>query len=265
MFLDSLGCNLVVGKWSGNFKVHHGSDRRALNISVFKGVIVMKIRDSFSAIKHRIFCDRRPALNDLDRKLEKYLNFRNGFFIEAGANDGFSQSNTYRLEKMLGWRGVLVEGVPELYEKCRFKRSKSFIRNCALVSMDYQLPTIEMHYAHLMSVVDGSFKSRKFQKEHVDVGLKVQGLKGTYVVVVPARTLTSVLNEINSLPAIDFLSLDVEGYELEVLRGLDFAKYRPKFILVEARYFEEVDSFLQIKGYVFLEQFSQHDFFYRAL
>jgi hypothetical protein len=46
----------------------------------------------------------RPALYDLDVKLAQYLNFRGGIFVELGANDGFTQSNTYYLEKFLGWR-----------------------------------------------------------------------------------------------------------------------------------------------------------------
>src|SRR4051812_36881077 len=45
------------------------------------------------------------ALYDMDRKLAKYLDFRGGTFIEAGANDGIAQSNTYYLEKHLGWTG----------------------------------------------------------------------------------------------------------------------------------------------------------------
>ena len=65
------------------------------------------------------------ALNDLDKKLEKYLNHSNGFFIEAGANDGLKQSNSYYFAKSLQWKGILVEAIPELFEKC----VKQF-RNC---------------------------------------------------------------------------------------------------------------------------------------
>ena len=53
----------------------------------------------------------KPSYSDLDNKLAKYLNFRGGFFIEVGANDGYSMSNTYYLEKILGWQGVLIEAV----------------------------------------------------------------------------------------------------------------------------------------------------------
>ena len=69
----------------------------------------MKISRLLSSVKRRLY-KSRPALNDLDRKLEKYLNYRDGYFIECGANDGYSQSNTYFLEKKLNWRGLLVEG-----------------------------------------------------------------------------------------------------------------------------------------------------------
>ena len=57
----------------------------------------------------------RPALFDIDRKLANYLNYKKGFFIEVGANDGYNQSNTYYLEKILDWRGILVEPIPELF------------------------------------------------------------------------------------------------------------------------------------------------------
>ena len=49
---------------------------------------------------------------------------------------------------------------------------------------------------------------------------------------IPTKTLTSVLDEV-SPPNIDFMSLDVEGYELKVLQGLNFEKYKPKLIVVE--------------------------------
>lgn len=204
----------------------------------------------------------RPALHNLDRKLEKYLNFENGFFIEVGANDGYEQSNTYLLEKMLGWQGILIEGIPELYENCKRIRTKSSVYNYALVSPNFSEHWIEMHYANLMSVVTGSLKNQRFQEEHIQEGLTLQKIEQSYTVKVPTRTLASILDEFKNLPPIDFFSLDVEGYELNVLLGLNLEKYQPKYILVEARYFEEVNSLLE-PFYVLVEKFSHHDFFYK--
>jgi FkbM family methyltransferase len=222
----------------------------------------MRFRKAISALKLRLHENPRPSQNNLDRKLEKYLNFRNGFFIEAGANDGYSQSNTFYLEKKLGWSGVLIEGIPELYEKCKRERTNSSVHNCALVSNDFSFTSATMHYAHLMSVVDGSLKTEEEQNKHIQAGIDVQRLDRTYSISVPARTLSSILDEISDLPTIDFLSLDVEGYELNVLKGLTFSKHRPKFILVEARYFNEIDEFLVNNGYEMIEKMSCLDFLY---
>ena len=56
----------------------------------------------------------RPALHELDVKLGAIIDRDGGFFVEAGAHDGFTQSNTYWLERFRGWRGLLVEPMPEL-------------------------------------------------------------------------------------------------------------------------------------------------------
>ena len=58
----------------------------------------------------------KPSLNALDDKLAQYLDFNNGYFVEAGANDGFKQSNTFYLENARGWKGALIEPIPELYQ-----------------------------------------------------------------------------------------------------------------------------------------------------
>ncbi len=206
----------------------------------------------------------RPSLNDLDVKLERYLGFRGGFFIEAGANDGYAQSNTYYLETELGWRGVLIEGIPELAEKCVPQRPASLVFQCALVSDDYDQETVTMHYADLMSVVDGSLKTPEAQAEHLSLGVEVQKLPGTYTLEVPARTLAFVLDSIQDAPPIDFFSLDVEGYELNVLRGMNIAKHRPRFILVESKFFDEVDEFFRANGYAFVDALTHHDYLYEV-
>jgi FkbM family methyltransferase len=226
------------------------------------------LKQPFRALRRRIYEQlgnpkySRPSLHDLDQKLAKYLNYSDGFFIEVGANNGYNQSNTYFLERMLNWHGVLVEAIPDLYQQCKRERRQSSVYNYALVANDYTKPVIEMHFVDVMSVVEGALKTPEAQADHIQTGLEVTKLKQTYRLQVPTRTLESILDELPDLPEIDFFSLDVEGYELNVLHGLNLRKYRPKYILVEARYFDEVNEFLS-DSYDLIEQMSYHDYLYR--
>jgi len=167
-----------------------------------------------------------PALHGMDVKLDSIIDRDRGFFIEAGANDGFTQSNTYWLERFRGWRGLLVEPMPEQAAEARRSRPDSTVVECALVAADHPEPTVHMRFGDLMSAVDGV--------QEVDWSRRglILGWRDPYELDVPARTLSSLLDEL-SAPEIDLLSLDVEGFEAQVLRGLDLARHAPRYVLVE--------------------------------
>ncbi len=101
---------------------------------------------------------RSYAKDGLDLKLEPFLRKRDGFFIEAGANDGLKQSNTLYFERHYGWRGLLVEPVPEFAARCRVNRPGCVVEECALVGADGP-EFLDLTVAGLMSVADGAFAS----------------------------------------------------------------------------------------------------------
>ena len=67
----------------------------------------------------------RPALHGMDATLAEVVGKEGGTFFEAGAHDGYTQSNTYFLEAHRGWSGVLVEAIPELHAKATARRPRS--------------------------------------------------------------------------------------------------------------------------------------------
>lgn len=200
------------------------------------------------------------ALNDLDRKLAKYLDFEGGTFLEAGANDGIRQSNTLFFEMKKGWRGVLVEAIPALYEQCRRNRPRAKVVWAALGAPEQVPGVARLRYAGLMSVVRGGMQSTAEEDAHILAGCEVQKLE-TYEVDVPYETLSNVLDRCG-VTKVDFLSLDVEGMEAQVLAGIDFQRHAPTFILVEARYRDDVEKSIG-ERYEAIDMLSHHDVLYR--
>jgi FkbM family methyltransferase len=210
------------------------------------------------------FSRSRPALYGMDTRLEAILDKSWGFFVEAGANDGYQQSNTYSLERIRGWRGVLVEPVPDLHREAVRERPGARVFNCALVAADYPDPEVTLHYGGLMTVVGGGRGSDPADREWVAAAHAVAQEEPEHEFSVPARTLSSLLDEAGA-PEIDLLSLDVEGYEPQVLRGLDLERHAPRYILVEIRDVGSdragVEAVLG-KRYAEIEQLSPYDVLY---
>ena len=165
---------------------------------------------------------------------------RTGFFVEVGAFNGVQLSNTYLLEA-LGWSGILIEPDPVLYEQCIRSRPFSKVLNVAASDQSGTLNfTIAVGKEWL------SYSGDNPERES-----RVRESGGTLKRIdVPALTLNEILKDCTE--PIDFMSIDVEGFELSVLKGLDFERYGPKLFLIERSRTEEdgeVHEFLRAKGY----------------
>jgi FkbM family methyltransferase len=180
----------------------------------------------------------------LDYKLDQIIRKSGGFFIELGANDGITQSNTAYFEFFRGWKGLLIEPSQEKYEQCCKNRPNSIVKNYACVDNSYHLDHILGDFTgSLMSSVNGS------------------RLNSSNLVSVPTVTLERLLDQYtNPGQIIDLLSLDTEGYELPILRGLNLNKYRPRYMLIEiyTKDFNEIVSFLLSHNYILHSNFSNY-------
>ena len=203
------------------------------------------------------------GLNKIDQFLEELLPQKNGFFVELGANDGVSQSNTLFLEKYKNFKGVLIEPYPINYEKCKINRSKkNFYFLGACVGFNYSKKTIELLYSNLMTIAIEGDSTISNRVAHAELGVKFLNDEAVFKFSAKAVTLTQVLNIANAPKLIDFMSLDVEGAEIEVLYGIDFTRYCFRLILLETNEFEKINNFLSKESYKCIRKFSNHDYLF---
>lgn len=142
---------------------------------------------------------------------------RQGFFVEVGANQPQQGSQSWQFEQA-GWRGVLVEPQPDLAERLRQARG-AYVVAAACSSPANAGKTMTLH-------VLGPHSS-------LNPELAVTGVTAESEIEVPVRTLDQILVEAGAPTPIDFVSIDVEGHEVEVLSGFDLARWLPRLILVE--------------------------------
>jgi FkbM family methyltransferase len=219
--------------------------------------------DSLFRIYSFIFRHKKSfAASEIDLYISKlFSEVSSGkFYIEIGANDGISQSNTKYLELYDGWNGILIEPIPEVYSKLVRNRSASNIFvNSACCSFDYPNSSMTFLYANLMSISLDGKSDIPDRQQHANIGLgHLNKGESIYKLEVPTTTLNSILLNYGAPKRINFFSLDVEGSELEVLQGINYDEFLFDYICVEARSFDRIEKFLQEKGYDYFAQITKY-------
>lgn len=192
-------------------------------------------------MKHT-YGDQKGQVSYLINNVLNYEEFglkRNGFFVDLACADGVTISNTYFLEKHLGWTGLLFEPNPVFHESIEAHRSSHLVAACV---------TDNANDAVRFRIDNGMLGGIVSDETDNNERFRGSELKDAEIIEVTSTTLEIELDKIKAPEIIDFLSLDVEGAEWIVLRSFNFNRYKFVCMAIE-RPNELLDMMLEQNGY----------------
>jgi FkbM family methyltransferase len=178
---------------------------------------------------------------------------KSGFFVEFGATDGISLSNTYLLEKSFGWSGILVEPARHWHKSLAISRASKIDFRCVSNLSNTMIKFVESDSAELSTIkgfekIDDNkrFPHREYEVETI--------------------SLLDLLRFHDSPSVIDYLSIDTEGSEFQILENFDFSEYKFRIITCEHNFTENREKIFKLlskNGYKRVwPEFTQFDDWY---
>ncbi len=189
--------------------------------------------------------EQKYAQFNQDKNVLNFYRYKKGgFFLDVGAYNGVDMSNTYLLEKEHNWKGICFEPLREAYEKLRDARS--------VICVD-------------KAVFHETGKKMRFSACNVLSGLtecidKYPWVKDSESYEVETIRLEDAIREHEAIVPhfIDYMSLDTEGTEFDILQSFDFNNYRIGYLTIEHNFVEpkrtNIRKYLLSKGYVYVRQ-----------
>jgi FkbM family methyltransferase len=202
------------------------------------------------------FLQKSKSETGQDLFVLEQLNFKKGgYFVEFGATNGIDISNTYLLEKEFGWHGILAEPAKYWHSFLKKNRNCNIETNCVWKSSNDTILFRETNAPELSTV--NLYYNKDSHKNNRRIG-KIYN--------VDTISLNDLLAKYNAPKKIDYLSIDTEGSEFEILSKLNFSKYSFKIITCEHNFNNsrnKIFNLLTINGYKRIyENLSRQDDWY---
>lgn len=191
---------------------------------------------------------------------DKYLShfFHDNYFgvcVDVGAYDGVGLSNTYHFEQK-GWECLCIEPVPDSFKKCNSIRKHTL--NCCASDCDKE--DASFHVVTLngdnLSAISSLELDERLIESHKGMITDISEIK------VKVKSLTTIFKETNFPKNIDFISIDTENTELDVLKGIDFDEYKINFLVIENNFNENtIEKYLLDKNFTKIHRIAVNDFY----
>ncbi|MGH3679615.1 MAG: FkbM family methyltransferase [Natronosporangium sp.] len=191
--------------------------------------------------------------------LELLGGMRGGFFLDSGASDGVTVSNTHLLETGYGWTGICVEPNQTFFAEL-VKNRRCHCVNCCLYDRGGEVDFVE--WAGTLGGILAEYHPTHLRYATASFHGAGDSAGAPATVRRPARTVRSVLREFGAPPVVDYWSLDTEGSELAILKSYPFDEYPVRVLTVEHNWLpvrEEIRAFLASRGYSWVRQLGIDD------
>lgn len=197
---------------------------------------------------------------EADRLIESYFPHGHiGTCIEVGAVDGVLISNTAHFE-LLGWRCMCIEPQPGAGYFADLARNRELAVNCAISSQNSDDIVFHVVYCNGQpwNGMSGLRLDERLVEQHRSLGFDVR----VEHIRVPTRRLDWCIERYFNHPVIDFMSIDVEGTELDVLNSFDVTAYRTRLYVIENNFNDaDIGRYMQKNGYRLDRRVEVNDFY----
>jgi FkbM family methyltransferase len=193
-----------------------------------------------------------------DKFLEEnvFKGYKNGVFFDVGAHDGISINNTLFFEKTHNWSGVNIEPIGEVYNKLVINRPNSLNIKVAICDTDGEKEFIlAKGYSEMISGLKNNYDSRHIDRLNRE--LKQYG-GSSQNIIVKTKKIETICDE-NNIKHINYLSIDVEGAEFDVIKSINFDKVFIDVIGFENNYEDTsipIIKYLEQKNYKVIKYYT---------
>jgi FkbM family methyltransferase len=242
-------CGMGGGTTSGHFR----QEESCLREPPFNMILEEEVWQCFNKqLPMEIVAQKTFGLDGLDLKLREACSPRSSFFIELGAYDGVTQSNSLLFERK-GFKCLLIEPSPVAFPKLCANRPTSINENVACTSSP-NIKKVEIHELGLMSIGDELVQGSAERDSWYSRAQSFMDHE-PFRYEQSATTLSQLISK-HGFQGVGILSLDVEGAELEVLKGLDFELFEIEYLCIEMQKADpdgeqKIHRFLESKGLSF--------------
>ena len=185
-----------------------------------------------------------------DKAIDFALNRkRDGIFLDIGAHDGVSLSNTFFFERSRNWTGLCIEPIPEVFARLRSNRHCS-VWNCCILDEEKEVtfrsvfPPLEM-----LSGILEFFDQRHIERINAEVS-RIADKQGYEDIMIPGHNINHLLETLRFYE-IDYCSIDTEGAEVNIVKSIDFNRIKIRAFSIENNDVTgELKNYLPSFGYV---------------